>query len=119
MFRAIETAPPGVITLDAVGKVTEEDYKVWMPVMRRAIEAQGTIRLVMRFGPEFEQMTRRAILWDAMAADCFCSFVDRFAMLTDKALVRTTFEAVTPPTRTLRRVFPTAAFNEAMTWVTE
>ncbi len=119
MFKVIGNPPPGVIAFEAVGTVTEDDYKDWMPVIREAIATHGSIRLLARFGPDYVQTTRRGILLDAMSTDAFSHAITRFAMLTDSDLIRITFDKVTPLPKDCRRVFPSTALDEAWTWLLE
>jgi len=119
MFRVIGNPPPGVIAFEAVGTVTENDYKTWMPVIRQTISEHGSVRLMMRFGPEYVKTTRRGMLWDAMGTEAFGSAIARFAMLTDNDLVRLTFEQVAPGPIAERRVFASTALEDAWSWLLE
>ena len=119
MFTAIGNPPPGVLAIEAIGKVTEADYRSWMPVLREAITTHGSIRLLARFGPEYTHTTRRGMLWDAMSVDALGAGITRFAMLTDHELIRMTFEQVFPLPKDDRRVFASAALDEAWAWLLE
>jgi hypothetical protein len=64
MIRAIEGMPAGTIGFEAVGKVTEDDYRtVLMPAVRAALQ-QGDVRLLYMLGEEFDAYSAGAVWAD-------------------------------------------------------
>jgi SpoIIAA-like len=62
MIRVIENMPVGTIGLEAVGKVTEDDYRdVLVPAVSAALE-RGVVRLLYVLGKEFDSYSAGA-LW--------------------------------------------------------
>ena len=62
MIRVIENMPPGTIGVEAVGKVTEDDYRnVLVPAVSTALE-RGDVRLLYVLGKEFDSYSAGA-LW--------------------------------------------------------
>ena len=53
MIRAVEGMPPGTVGFEAVGKVSEEDYRsTLVPSLTAALE-QGDVRLLYVMGDDF------------------------------------------------------------------
>ncbi|HCB05171.1 MAG TPA: STAS/SEC14 domain-containing protein [Nocardioides sp.] len=64
MIKVIEDMPPGTIGLEAIGKVTEEDYQqVLVPAALGAME-QGDVRLLYVLGDDFESYSAGAMWAD-------------------------------------------------------
>jgi SpoIIAA-like len=64
MIRVIDNMPPGTIGLEAVGKVTEDDYRdVLVPAVGAALE-RGDVRLLYVLGEDFESYAPGAIWAD-------------------------------------------------------
>jgi hypothetical protein len=64
MIRAIEDMPAGTIGFDAVGKVTEDDYReTLVPAVRAALE-RGDVRLLYVLGKEFDAYSAGAVWAD-------------------------------------------------------
>jgi hypothetical protein len=62
MIRVIENMPLGTIGLEALGKVTEDDYRdVLVPAVSAALE-RGDVRLLYVLGREFDSYSPGA-LW--------------------------------------------------------
>jgi hypothetical protein len=62
MIRVIENMPLGTIGLEAVGKVTEDDYRdVLLPTVSAALE-RGDVRLLYVLGKDFDSYSPGA-LW--------------------------------------------------------
>jgi SpoIIAA-like len=64
MIRVIDNMPPGTIGLEAVGKVTEDDYRdVLVPAVSAALE-RGDVRLLYVLGDDFESYAPGAVWAD-------------------------------------------------------
>ena len=64
MIRLIRNMPPGTIGIEAVGKVTEDDYQnVLVPAVSEALE-RNDVRLMYILGDDFESYSPGA-LWAA------------------------------------------------------
>ena len=62
MIRVIENMPVGTIGVEAVGKVTEDDYRnVLVPAVTAALE-RGDVRLLYVLGKDFDSYSAGA-LW--------------------------------------------------------
>ncbi|WP_370618432.1 STAS/SEC14 domain-containing protein [Mumia sp. Pv 4-285] len=64
MIRLINDMPPGTVGLEAVGKVTEEDYRdVLVPAVNAALE-RGDVRLLYVLGEDFGSYAPGAVWAD-------------------------------------------------------
>jgi SpoIIAA-like len=65
MIRTIETMPPGTIGLEAVGKVTDDDYRdVLIPAVSEALQ-RSDVRLMYVLGEDFDSYSPGAVWADA------------------------------------------------------
>ncbi len=53
MFRVIDGLPPNVLAIEAVGKVTHEDYHNTLIPKAEAMMTEGSIRMLYVIGKEF------------------------------------------------------------------
>lgn len=64
MIKVIEDMPPGTIGLEAIGKVTDEDYeRVLVPAVSAALERKD-VRLLYVLGDEFDSYSAGAVWAD-------------------------------------------------------
>ena len=64
MIKVIDNMPPGTIGLEAVGKVTEDDYRdVLVPAVVAALE-RGDVRLLYVLGEDYESYAPGAVWAD-------------------------------------------------------
>ena len=64
MIKVIDNMPPGTIGLEAVGKVTEDDYRdVLVPAVGAALE-RGDVRLLYVLGEDYESYAPGAVWAD-------------------------------------------------------
>ena len=64
MIKVIEDMPPGTIGLEAIGRVTDEDYeRVLVPAVTAALERKD-VRLLYVLGDEFDSYSAGAVWAD-------------------------------------------------------
>ena len=65
MIRLLGDMPAGVLGLEAVDDVEEEDYTdVLIPAVEAAIAEHGKVRIVYVLGPEFDEYEGEAVWQD-------------------------------------------------------
>ena len=117
MFTLIDTAPPGIVALNAEGKITDSDYKtVVVPAIEAAKTAHGKVRILIRFGPEFEGYTAHAMLDDTMLGLSHWNDFERLAVVTDVDWIGQGVRLFAPLIPAKVRVFPVGALDEALGW---
>ena len=84
MIRLLHDMPPGVLGLEAVDDVEEEDYKnVIVPAVERAIAEHGKVRLVYVLGHEFDEYEGEAVWEDIKLGARHPASFERIAVVTD------------------------------------
>jgi hypothetical protein len=67
MIKVLKDMPPGTLGLEAVGKVTEDDFRaVLVPTVQAALE-RGDTRLLYVFGDDFDSFSLQAAWAQAKA----------------------------------------------------
>jgi hypothetical protein len=84
MIRILGGMPEGVIGLEAVDDVGEEDYEdVVVPAVQQAIAEHGKVRLVYVLGPEFDEYEGDAVWEDLKLGVRNPTAFERVAVVTD------------------------------------
>jgi hypothetical protein len=88
MFELIEGMPPDVLAIEAVGKVTHEDYRTTLIPKAEAMTAKGPIKMIYVIGEKFSGYDLEA-LWDdgAFGLKRWREF-KRIALVADQAWMR-------------------------------
>lgn len=117
MFTPIKSAPPGIIALDATGKITDSDYKtVLIPAIEAAKKTHDKISLLIRFGPEYDGYTPHAMLDDTMLGLTHWNDFNRVAVVTDVKWIVNGLHMFAPLIPATTRRFPVGSLDEALTW---
>ena len=120
MIELIEGLPNGVVGLEAVGKVTADDYeRVAQPAVERALASHDRIRLVHVLGERLDSHTAGAACKDATLAISHVRSFERIAVVTDlesiRVLVRTARWSVPGEIR----LFANSERGDAEAWASE
>lgn len=84
MFKRIQTDAPTIVAFDAIGTLTDDDYTgTLIPAFEAAIEAQGKVRAMIRFGPDFDGYSAGALMDDAVFGIRHLKDFDKIAVVTD------------------------------------
>lgn len=117
MFKHIENAPPGIVALDADGKITDADYKtILTPAIDAAMEAHGKARILIRFGPEFGGYSAHAALDDTLLGIKHWNHFERLAIVTEIDWIAHSVRLFAPIIPAKTRVFPLDALADALAW---
>jgi hypothetical protein len=113
----MEGLPDDVLGLEAVGKVTEEDYEqVLTPAVEAKIAAHGKVRCVYVLGEEFEGWTFGAMWQDAKLGGSELRKWERIAVVTDTDWIRHAVSGLGWMIPGDVRVFPVAELDAATAW---
>jgi len=117
MIELIQELPDGVVGIEAVGKVTSDDYSAVTPVLESALAAHKKIRLIHILGDRFTGFTTGGMWQDGRLGLSHAASFERIAVVTDLDTVRTLLKrgGWTIPGET--RLFSNAEKDEAVTWV--
>jgi len=119
VIELIEGLPDSVVGIEAIGKVTSDDYKlVAVPAVERALAEHEKIRLIHVLGERFEGHTTSA-LWDDAKLGLHMRSIQRIAVVTDYEHVRRLVKTAAWALPADVRLFPNAARVDAESWVSE
>lgn len=89
MIRVLNDMPAGVLGLEAIDDVEEEDYEeVLIPAVEAAIAEHGKVRLVYVLGPDFDEYEGEAVWEDLKLGARHPSSFERIAVVTDARWAR-------------------------------
>jgi hypothetical protein len=84
MIRLLDDMPVGVLGLEAVDDVEEDDYTdVLVPAIDAAIAEHGKVRLVYLLGPELDEYEGGAVWEDLKLGARHPASFERIAIVTD------------------------------------
>ncbi|MGA7326656.1 MAG: STAS/SEC14 domain-containing protein [Rhodomicrobium sp.] len=118
MLRLIEDLPPGVLGVEATGKVTHEDYKTILIPRAEAMIAKGPIKMLYVAGQDFEGYELEA-LWDdsAFGVKHWHDF-SRVAVVADEPWLRAVITMFRPIFPCEVRLFRLSELAAARAWIT-
>lgn len=119
MFKFIEGMPKDVLAIEAVGKVTHEDYKSTLVPRAEAMLGKGPIKMLYVIGNEFTGFEVGALWDDSMFGLKHWHDFSHLAVVTDHAWLRVMVGAFKPFFHGDVRVFPVAEFPTAKRWITD
>ena len=89
MIRLLSGMPVGVLGVEAIGDVEQDDYKnILDPAIESMIAEHGKVRLVYVLGPEFDEYEGDAIWEDARLGVRHPASFERVAVVTDARWAR-------------------------------
>lgn len=120
MIKLLRGMPAGVLGLQAIDDVEEEDYRnVVVPAVEAAIAEHGKVRLVYVLGPEFDEYEGEAAWEDLKLGVRHPASFERIAIVTDArwaARMVRIFSVLLPGQA---RAFPLADLEAAKSWAAE
>ena len=117
MIRLLSDMPVGVLGLEAIDDVDEEDYHdVLVPAVEAAIAEHGKVRLVYVLGPEFDEYEREAVWEDVKLGARHASSFERIAVVTDARWVAPAMRVFSILLPGQARAFPLAEREAATQW---
>lgn len=119
MFKLMEDMPPDVLAVEAVGKVTHEDYQTILIPTAEAMMARGPIKLIFVIGKEFSGYDLEA-LWDdgAFGIKHWREF-KRIAVVADQAWMRAAVSIFAPFFPAEVRLFNLSELSAAKDWIVD
>jgi hypothetical protein len=83
MIQQLERGTGKILGCKMSGKLHDEDYKLFVPVVEAAMKAQGKVRLLAQF-EDFHGWDLHALWDDTKFATRHCADVERVALVGDK-----------------------------------
>jgi hypothetical protein len=120
MIRLLGDMPAGVLGLEAVDDVEEEDYTdVLIPAVEAAIAEHGKGRIVYVLGPEFDEYEGEAVWQDLKLGVSHPAAFERIAVVTDARWAGPAIKIFSVLWPGQARAFPLAELESATRWAAE
>ena len=120
MIKLLRGMPAGVLGLQAIDDVEEEDYRnVVVPAVEAAIAEHGKVRLVYVLGPEFDEYEGEAVWEDLKLGVRHPASFERIAIVTDARWAARTIRIFSVLLPGQARAFPLAELEAAKRWAAE
>lgn len=120
MIKLLRGMPAGVLGLEAVDDVEDEDERnVVIPAIEAAIAEHGKVRLVYVFGPEFDDYEGDAAWEDLKLGVRHPASFERIAIVTDARWAGPTTRIVSLLWPGQARAFPLADLEAAKRWAAD
>jgi hypothetical protein len=117
MLRILHDMPPGTVGVEAVGKVTEEDYRTVLgPAVGDALKRRD-LRLLYVLGREFESYSSSAAWEDTKLWAKHLKGWERIAVVSDEDWLENSVKAFSWLMPGDVKVFETDEVNEAKAWL--
>jgi hypothetical protein len=117
MIKVIDDMPPGTLGLEAVGKVTDDDYRdVLVPAVTAAAE-QGDVRLLYVLGKDFDSYTAGAMWADTKLVTQHRKAWKRVAIVSDADWLENSVKAFGWMMPGEVKVFETDEIRDAKVWL--
>jgi hypothetical protein len=118
MIQQIDRGTAKVLGFKMSGKLHDEDYKHFVPIVETAIQAQGKVRLLAQF-EDFHGWDLHALWDDTKFATRHCADVERIALVGDKAWEKWMAAVCKPFTMAKIRYFDVKDVESAWKWLEE
>ncbi len=118
MIEQIPQASDKVLAFKMSGKLHDEDYTHFVPLVDSAIAAQGKIRILAQFH-DFHGWDMHALWDDIKFATSHCAKIERIAMVGDKKWEKWMAAVCKPFTLAKIKYFDVAEIDAAQKWIAE
>ena len=120
MIRLLRDMPAGVLGLEAVDDVEEEDYEdVIVPAVEEAIARHGRVRLVYVLGHDFDEYEGEAVWEDLKLGVRHPTSFERIAIVTDARWAGAAIKVFSVLWPGQARAFPLADLENAKRWAAD
>jgi hypothetical protein len=118
MIEQLPSDSPKVLGFKMSGKLHDEDYKTFVPVIDAAVAKEGKVRLLAQFH-DFHGWDLHALWDDVKFATTHCTKIDRIALVGDRKWEEWMAKVCKPFTLAKIRYFDAADVGAAWAWLGE
>jgi hypothetical protein len=118
MIERLETDSPRILAFKLRGKLHDEDYKHFVPVIEEALRTQGKVRLLAQF-EDFHGWDLHALWDDIKFTRAHGRDIERIAMIGDKKWEEWMAKVCRPFTSASVKYFDVSALPDAWAWLRE
>jgi hypothetical protein len=118
MIEQLKSNSPNILGFKLSGKLHDEDYKHFVPVIDAALAQSNKIRLLAQFH-DFHGWDLHALWDDIKFSTTHCTKIDRIALVGEKAWEQWMAKVCKPFTMAKIRYFDASQVDEAWSWLGE
>ena len=118
MIEQLESTSPKVLGFKMSGKLHDEDYKKFVPLVDDAIAKQGKVRLLAQFH-DFHGWDVKALWDDIKFSTTHCTKIERIALVGEKAWEKWMAKVCKPFTMAKIQYFDASQIDAAQAWLAE
>ena len=118
MIDVLPNMPNKVLGFKMSGKLHDEDYKKFVPLVDDAIAKDGKVRILAQFH-DFHGWDAKALWDDIKFATTHCTKFDRIAIVGEKSWQKWMAAVCKPFTRAKVQYFDAAEIDRAWSWLQE
>ncbi len=118
MIEELQQSSGNVLGFRLSGRLHDEDYKHFVPVVEEAIQAHGKVRLVAQF-TDFHGWDLHAVWDDTKFATRHCADVERVAIIGDKQWEKWMAAVCKPFTMAKVQYFDAGEADKAWEWASQ
>src|SRR5215468_955102 len=116
MIEQLPAPSDKVLAFKMSGKLHDEDYKTFVPLIDEAAAKQGKVRLLAVFH-DFQGWDLRALWDDIKFATTHCTKIERIALVGEKKWEQWMAKVCKPFTMAKLRYFDTSELDAARQWI--
>jgi hypothetical protein len=118
MIEILPSPADGVIGFKMSGKLHDEDYKKFVPLVDAAVAEDGKVRLLAQFH-DFHGWDAHALWDDVKFSTTHCTKIERIALVGEKTWEECMAKVCKPFTMAKVKYFDAADIGEAWKWLSE
>src|SRR5579871_4982334 len=118
MIEQLSAPSEKVLAFRLSGKLHDEDYKTFVPLVESAVGKEGKIRLLAQF-EDFHGWDLRALWDDITFSTKHCLDIERIALVGDKTWEKWMAKVCKPFTMAKIKYFDAAQTDAAKAWLAE
>jgi hypothetical protein len=118
MIEQLQQSSGKVLGFKISGKLHDEDYKKFVPVIDAAVAKEGKIRLMAQFH-DFHGWDLHGLWDDIKFSTTHCLDIERVALVGDKAWEKWMAKVCKPFTRARIKYFDSSEIESALAWLLE
>ena len=118
MIEQLKSDSPDVLGFKMSGKLHDEDYKKFVPLVDDAISTEGKVRILAQFA-DFHGWDMHALWDDIKFSTTHCTKIDKIALVGDRKWEEWMAKVCKPFTMAKIRYFDAAQLGAAWKWLAE
>jgi hypothetical protein len=118
MIEQLTGLPENAVGFKLSGKLHDEDYKSFVPVIDAAVAKHGKVRLLAQFH-DFHGWDLHALWDDIKFSTTHCTKIDRIALVGEKTWEKWMAKVCKPFTMAKIRYFDASEIDGARAWLAE